>query len=507
MTTFIRKTEFWSVNTPNKVGPGSYNLSPKRESKPSSAPFETSTKREEIKKLSVVGPGSYLGHDPWDIENKGPNLLASQSPRMGPFATGIIGFNMPTNVYNPGPGTYITETQAKKNSPTARRNSLTIDPTPISIPSRERKNESIGPATYNPDMKRVKPSSTSTTFGGYLSKRSVFEGNEEGPGPGEYSSENSKGVGYIFPKSAKSAKITNTVPGPGAYDQPKDRKIRKEPIESFGVMEKKHIMFSKDPHRPIQVGYSENPPVGIYDNADKIKNAEKLKQKFISYEAPIPKPGFNVSTKREMHWVDNPSFPGPGAYTEVKASQDKNEKIPFGSKEDKFHKLNVLAIPGPGTYVNLLQEKIVTREKPSSVFASKTPRFRKIATDNLSVSVVGLQPNIELEQSHAGWRAKQVRAFDTVVLKPVLSFESTAERFSGARKDASNPGPGYYECRPSSVPTRIKRTEKRFGSFDNYRPKTGTTQNVGPGSYMADLQVKKSFNMSGELSRVRPWIS
>jgi hypothetical protein len=337
-----------------------------------------------------------------------------------------------------------------------------------------------------------------------LSKRKVFEGNEENPGPGEYNSEMEKGQSRAFTKAAKSERNKNNYPGPGTYEEPVERKVRKENIEAFGVLEKKHIMFSKDPHRPIQVGYSENPPVGTYDTSEKLKTSEKLRQKFISYEAPISKPPFNVSTKREMKWVDNPAFPGPGQYKDQEENSETNEKIPFGTKQEKFHKLSSLSIPGPGSYE---KEKSRQSTKASSVFVSKTPRFSKVASDNLSVSVVGSQPTLELDLSHTGWKAKQSRAFDAVMMKPNLSFETTANRFFAHKKENNNPGPGHYESRPVSVPSKMKRTGQRFGSFENYRPKTGTAQNVGPGSYAVEGRFKKSFNMSGELVKVRPWIA
>ena len=129
-----------------------------------------------------------------------------------------------------------------------------------------------------------------------------------------------------------------------------------------------------------------------------IINQEKLKQKFISYEAPIPKSAFNVSTKREMKWVDNPSFPGPGAYTEVKHLQETEESIPFGSKVQKFSKLSSALNPGPGTYEAEAKHRV--DPKQFSVFSSKTPRFSKVASDNLNVSVVGSQVNLEFEASH-----------------------------------------------------------------------------------------------------------
>lgn len=507
MTTFNRKTEFWKLNTPNKVGPGSYNLVPESEVKPAAAPFSTGVIREDPKRKSEIGPGSYIGLDSWDGSIRGAAMLSSGSPRMGPFATGITGYTMPTNVYNPGPGTYITEVsnKPKKSSKSARRHSLTIDPSPTSIPMKEVKPSEVSPISYNPAYGQVKPLATSTTFGGYLSKRKVFQGNEENPGPGEYSSDQSKGVSVGFTKASKTERKKNNNPGPGTYELPVERKVRKEIIEAFGVMEKKHIMFSKDPHRPIQVGFSENPPVGLYETNEKLKNTEKLKQKFISYEAPIAKPAFNVSTKREMKWVDNPNFPGPGAYEDKKSGGESDgEKIPFNCKEEKFHKLSSLAIPGPGTYE---KEKSRNSTKASSVFVSKTPRFSKVASDNLSVAVVGSQLNLELDNSHRDWRAKQSRAFDATLLKPNLSFECTANRFFAHKKENNNPGPGYYESRPVSVPTKTKRTGQRFGVFENFRPKTGTTQNVGPGSYSVDAGKKKSFNMSGELVKVRPWIS
>lgn len=505
MTTFNRKTEFWKLSTPNKVGPGSYNLVSEPELKPAAAPFSTGVIREDTRRKSEIGPGSYIKLDSWDSPARGAAMMSSGSPRMGPFATGITGFTMPTNVYNPGPGTYLTELNNKKKySKSARRHSLTIDPSPASIPFKEIKPSEVSPVAYNPEYGQVKPIATSTTFGGYLSKRKVFPGNEENPGPGEYTSDQSKGVSHAFTKAAKTDRNKNTNPGPGTYELPIDRKVRKEIVEAFGVMEKKHIMFSKDPHRPIQVGYSENPPVGIYETDEKLKNTEKLKQKFISYEAPIAKPPFNVSTKRQMKWVDNPTFPGPGTYSDQQSNLDTNEKVPFNSKEEKFHKLSSMNIPGPGSYE---KEKSKGSTKASSVFMSKTPRFSKVASDNLSVAVVGSQPNLEFDLSHRDWRAKQSRAFDATLLKPNLSFESTANRFFAHKKDPNNPGPGYYESRPVSVPSKTKRTGQRFGVFENYRPKTGTAQNVGPGSYSVDIGKKKSFNMSGELVKVRPWIS
>ena len=505
MTTFNRKTEFWAQTTPNKVGPGSYNLIQESENKQLSAPFLTGVVRDEARRKSDVGPGSYLGPDPWDSNIKGAAMMASGSPRMGPFATGILGFTMPTNVFNPGPGTYSGPSdQQKAKSKSTRRHSLTIDPSPSSIPSKDVKPGEVSAVTYKPEYKCSKPSTASTTFGGYLSKRRVFEGNEENPGPGEYSAEIGKGPSVNFTKSNKTEPCKNNNPGPGTYEQPIERKIRKENIEAFGVLEKKHIMFSKDPHRPIQVGYSENPPVGVYETAEKLKTSEKLKQKFISYEAPISKPAFNVSTKREMKWVDNPAFPGPGQYKDGESDKESTEKVPFGTKEEKFHKPSKLAIPGPGSYE---KDKSRQANKASSVFVSKTPRFSKVASDNLHVSVIGSQPNLELHLSHNNWKSKQARAFDAVMLKPNLSFETTANRFFAHKKEVNNPGPGHYDGRPVSVPSKMKRTGLRFGAFENYRPKTGTTQNVGPGSYAVEAGYKKSFNMSGELVKVRPWIA
>lgn len=212
MTTFNRKTEFWKINTPPKVGPGSYNLSQEKEQKTSAAPFFSSAKRVEPMGKSEIGPGSYLGNEVWENEIIGASMLASGSPRMGPFATGILGYTMPTNVYNPGPGTYITETKSKKTRKISRRHSLSIDPTPASIPSKELKTASIGPGSYNVDFKKVKANAMYTTFSGYLSKRSVFPGNEEGPGPGEYNYENSKLKGFIFPKSVRKQQKISALP-------------------------------------------------------------------------------------------------------------------------------------------------------------------------------------------------------------------------------------------------------------------------------------------------------
>jgi Sperm-tail PG-rich repeat len=503
MTALNRKTEFWKINTPEKVGPGSYNLQGDNEIKPSSAPFSTTTKRNEPLKKSEVGPGSYLGVDLWDYEIKGASMLLSSSPRMGPFNAGANGFKMLTNVHNPGPGTYETETVKKSSKSSYHRHSLSIDPSPSSIPSKEIKEAVIGPCTYNPSYEKVKLSSAATIFGNYQGKRAVFEPQQDGPGPGDYIVEVPKGKSVGFTKSDKNAKNKINFPGPGAYEQPTERKIRKEPVESFGVLAKKNIMLSKDPHRPVQVGYSEVPPVGTYDTQDKLKAIERLKQKFISYESPIQKPGFNVNSKREMKWVDNPNFPGPGLYTEAHIQHEKTESIPFTSKVEKFHKLSTFENPGPGTYE---REKSKPNTRNLSVFVSNTSRFNKIANDKLNVNILGYQPNVEINTPHQGWKSKQNRAFDTVVLKPNLSFESTANRFYNSKKDPNNPGPGHYEVRPKTVSVKSKRTDQRFGVFENYRPKTGTSQNIGPGSYSVENGRKKNFNMSGELAKVRPWI-
>ena len=508
MTTFNRKTEFWKINTPPKVGPGSYNPMHEEERRSAVAPFFSSVKRVEPLAKSEIGPGSYLGNEIWDNEITGASMLVSGSPRMGPFATGLLGYTTLSNVHNPGPGTYITESKSKKTRQIPRRQSLSIDPSPASIPSKEKNPVSIGPGSYQAEFQKVKASPKYTTFSGYLSKRSVFPGSEEGPGPGEYNYENSKSKGFKFPRSVRTQKNLSSSPGPGSYEQPVDRKIRKQPVEAFGILEKRSVVLSNDPHMPIQVGHSDVPPVGIYHTENKLKTVEKMKQKFISYEAPIPKAAFNISTKRDMDWVDNPSFPGPGAYTELKQSHDSEESIPFGSKVQKFHSLTAPINPGPGSYE---PEKPNTAgrpiSKPLSVFSSKTPRFSKVASDNLSIRVVGSQPNLELEYSHQEWKAKQSRAYDTVILKPNISFESTANRFRSIAKDPGNPGPGHYDGRPFSVPTKVMRTSQRFGKFENYRPSTGTTNNVGPGSYTASIPNKKSFNMSGELAKVRPWIT
>ncbi|CAG9320781.1 unnamed protein product [Blepharisma stoltei] len=521
MKLVMRKTEFWQAHTPAEVGPGTYEINTSKDFNKSAAPFSVSEKRTlSAPKTSVKfepGPGTYSGREEWLKQNNQPicNFI-SKAPRIGPFAPGVTGFTLPTSINNPGPGTYELESNPKAQGEDFQRRrpqSLLIEPSPPSIPSKNIKKANIGPTSYSPDHSIVKPSSRGAGFGSYRGRRSVFEPTSDArPGPGEYSFDESiqsdkeswnfqsKTVRPVTSKSAKDDK-----PGPGSYEVASLDKKNKVQVEGFGITAKRDMPLTRDPHRPFVVGNHDVPPVGNYYSKEQLNKIEELKQKFVSFEMATVKPGFNTSEKREMPWVTTAGNPGPGEYASEETIIEEDPNNPFGSRAERFRKPKPNNNPGPGSYEpNSAKEN----DTSNSSFKSKTPRFKGIASDNLCVTVVGSVPKPVPYISHKPWAGKQSRAYDYQLLNPKISFDSSSNRFFRTAKDPNNPGPGSYDSRPKSVPTKqFRLTSARFSNFGSYRPGTGTNEEVGPGSYPLNSQIKKkSFNMAAELGREKPWI-
>lgn len=250
---------------------------------------------------------------------------------------------------------------------------------------------------------------------------------------------------------------------------------------------------------------------------------------------------FNTSTKREEVNKDKEQQPGPGAYIDI--SNPVNSSVmkgilkfasdriimeaqgivfgPFGSTEKRFrgaYQDNKYSTPGPGHYpkdennkdeLERIYERIA---KPrlnakSSMFSSRTDRFRATFSGDPFIQVIGKEDPFELQIKKAMYQSryqKQPTAHYSWVNTSKVSFNSTAPRWKTHRiVRIKSPGPGEYcatgemagRCR--NTHTAIGRRTKECSRADYYRPRTGTNNKVGPGYYATDMSmIKRSFNMS-----------
>ena len=491
-----RKTEFWRSTTPDKLGPG-YYTSAASKIKPNKTAFLIQAKRPlSIPKHSVrfaPGPGQYSSPDHW---------LGGSSHQSSTFAS-----KTKRNVFSPadsrsfatpGPGYYETMTiSSNSSSKRPKYAALYLDPSPVSIPSGD-------PPTPAPlTESSPRESAKGTAFGKYKAERSVFKPKTTSPGPGTYySSDNQPALQAVqnewmfSSKSTRPATCTADYPGPGAYTGELSPARPHPKTGAFGLTPK-DIPLSKDPHRPVLVGWQEVPAVGSYKNHDDLEKEKKLKAKFVTGEVHGKPAPFNSNEKRDLGSAAKTSKPGPGEYTAVDRKLKKS-LTPFGSSLKRVSELcKPKDYPGPGAYD--VESSAVDRASP--MFTSKTPRF-----------CGPLQRSPDSYMSHRHWNKKETRAYDAALLNQNICFDSTAKRFKETDRAKSENqekiGPGsYYGTRPSTVATSALPRTERFKGFGNYRPSTGTDQNVGPGYYNPTASGKRSFNMVKELnSEAKLWI-
>ena len=274
----------------------------------------------------------------------------------------------------------------------------------------------------------------------------------------------------------------NEAPGPGSYEIRINHSIA-ENSAAFGSNTKRNVPMSGDPHRPFQVGKYQTPPVGNYLSKEEQENIEKLKKKLISADYPIEKAPFNTSEKRIQDFSSE--TPGPGHYQPV---LDNVNKGLLPNKSPRFLSQNSKT-PGPGSY-----QPVIPSTQKSQNFAKRSERFEKdLKNPSLTDSYL----------KHKPWLIKQTRSPDFILMQRELSFDTTSQRFN--RETYTGPGPGQYEVVKSGT-CKTARLGGQRSSHGDYRPKTGTAPNLGPGAYDLYENSKKTFNMAKELGKPEVWL-
>ena len=291
----------------------------------------------------------------------------------------------------------------------------------------------------------------------------------------------------MFTSKSSRPATSGSTPGPGAYSvSPKSISN----ASAFGTTPK-NLPLSKDPHRPVLVGYNEIPAVGSYKIKEDFERSGKLKIKFITGGVASKNAPFNITEKRDIASMPKVEVPGPGNYS-ISTLNEKKGSLPCKSLAGRFEKDKSPDYPGPGTYDTLTN----LNDRGSPFFTSKTPRF-------MDKNHKTPEPYV----SHQDWGKKETRANDAKYLNQRLCFDSSEPRFIEKQKDNLSLGPGYYnDDRPSTVISGALSTTERFKGFGNYRPKTGTNEYIGPGYYNAPVSKKKSFNMAKELNNEKLWL-
>jgi len=186
---------------------------------------------------------------------------------------------------------------------------------------------------------------------------------------------------------------------------------------------------------------------------------------------------------------------------------------PFGSTEKRFRKTyDKDPTPGPGEYpkdennkddLERIYERIAKprANSKSSMFSSKTDRFRATFTGDPFIQVIGKKEDMKMYNT--GYVSKPTPYYNWVNTSKV-SFNSTAPRWRTHRiVRVKSPGPGEYfiegemATKYRNTRTAIGKRSRECSRADYYRPRTGTSNKIGPGSYATDMSmIKRSFNMS-----------
>ena len=543
-----RNTEYWSVPTPQTVGPGSYSSSPLRKALDyTAAPFSSMTARplssravEETQGSvgETPGPGSYdstVRHHSTHSSNRGSNSFVTTEARMAPNAPGSTVFSYPTSARNPGPGAYnISKPLAKKRQITrSKPHSLLFEVigNPASIPPPlipEPESVPIGPGHYSPSHTYVKPKSTSTDFSHSKDSRRLWEPvnspfnrlpSRSNPGPGSYDgnstltdTEISLGNVSFASKVKRShqAKVIERSPGPAVYETIERPVLDLVKRPGFGGKVKRGETWRHDLAVPFtKPEKGKYPGVGTYDIDEFCRKEKETKRKNLLYTVipAVPKAPFLTDQQRDcLIPLQIGSQIGPGTYNPPETINGMSHnlqiglgKVTFTSKQARFQRqvFEPRVGPAPGQYENE-RERIRGREI-DPVFKSKTMRFPggEEAT-----------PAVGTYEVRGRWRTKQNRAEDYQHVIPGMSFESSSLRFVSPsplspKKDSDFPGPGQYQ---DSLPLSSKGPgvgkSKRFEGFAGYQQVGVTVPTVGPGRYeLRSSLLRKSFNRTMEVGR------
>ena len=402
-----RKTEFWEVPTPARVGPGSYEVSQLKKFRYNSAPFskaEVKLTGQKIALSTLPGPGSYDSSLEW-VKNYSPSSnFLSNLPRTGQIPQGSLNLIQWSPTETPGPGHYNTDTQVHKMpSKKYRQLSMIVESTVASIPYKPGQGQHLGPTSYNPDMSLIKPKTLGTSFAASKSKRNMFDSKVSNLGPGKYvinADNRTKKQSWVFTSKVEKKTEVNAeqVPGPGSYD-PKDYKRQPRVlVEGFGSTTERDILLTNDPHRP----YANIDHSMMHASTDSYQDSSKqefFRKKYLNPKTSIRKPGFGSSEKRESEWANMNTIVGPGDYS---ANPITTHKSKFMPKSSRFGEYKISLIPGPGEYEPIKNQKI-------AAYINQAPRFKEDKRESPEVYI-----------SHQPWKVKQNRAYDAQTIEPNL---------------------------------------------------------------------------------------
>mmetsp|Transcript_689 Transcript_689/g.918 ORF Transcript_689/g.918 Transcript_689/m.918 type:complete len:549 (+) Transcript_689:27-1673(+) len=545
VTRSSRNTLGLERSTPSQVGPGAYNVSFENSSKPSYAPFASSSERQ-------VG----LGGDPIAGFTPGPGeyvMPSSVKSRKGAASSSMFASRSnrdadSSKVFtnrNPGPGSYKENSQWIKPSFRKPRNqkkkssqqvqwvrvsSAPSIPTTLQSYGYEEsssgdlvlqappsqgywgsKNDSAGPGSYNPQK------APQNTSGGTGWARSKVHRDQPGEkisgvtgGPGVYNTDHlfatakpikSNKPSSVFMSKVDRSKDSSTksralAPGPGQYDIAHISDFNK--VTNNHVSEHFQFFGSKASRSKDFEGNGSVPGPGEYNAPSSFKGVVDT-----DLTDDLGK-AFSTSSVRFSEGK-SVAMPGPGQYeNNPNISHDLSRKIfgrnaSFGTTSSRFsvsaEYLERKKVPGPGAYT---EKKLLKENRPQSVFASSTRRFKpKKSANNPAPGAYEQASNLVSE---------------AYKLRPSTAFVSTSTRssFKGLNPAV---GPGSYNIKGTvggvkeGVRTHgVPRPTSTFASgkarFSD-RVRHQTPSDIGPGAYetAGGPLIKRSYNITvGALS-------
>jgi len=500
-----RRTDFWTAQTPESVGPGCYtgSTSPQQtESKKNKRANSTGRNGRGFQPARrAPGPGTYeLTRTELKRESRaGSSSFASRQQRLAPIAPGTTAFCYPSSYRNPGPGYY--DTPDHKQSLTARKSMpVHAESTTASIPQQRKYQErDRGPAYYSPSNEGPR---RGTDFSRAKGRTGLWESSTN-PGPGHYlqtsAEEEVLGQAIFLSTVKRLREVRATSPGPGTYEAQEVAYISTGAQPPFGSAVERGQTWANDLATPYtRPQRTRVPGVGTY-SAEETRSRSTLRDKEPGIK---PKPGFLSSALRDcLTQGKTDQKPGPGAYESKESVPDSGR---FLSGEKRFAGLfTPREGPSPGDYHRSPDSS--TQQQQTS-FRSTTERFHPLATGNPMVTLVGSHkgPPVGQYDLQLSWKLK---ARDLYEIPDVpVSFESVAERFQhnepfpGLR--ASNtPGPGHYLKATLRKPEgkAVAAKAARFQGPGNYAGCSKTGPELGPGRYDLPAALgKPSFNLTIE---------
>ena len=429
-------------NTPDNVGPGSYETTLTiGNKKPLKAPFGVKTNREIFQKPKFEPPpvGQYTPYE-------SPGLVI----------TSVFHSNSPRKLYKnsetPSPCQYNSQTQwckteKKKYHPKPKPAKIpltgfvgqnvvayttNVDGEWVPVKPDSRSPDWVGPGSYNPRNPTAK---TPTVPIGTYSTREIFKHDDFVPGPGTYTpKEKSKklktAISRLERKNEKNSTPFSVVP---QTDWVKDKKESAE----FKSKSTRGI-FSTIPETPGPTTY-----------------ARSVSQ---MVEKPAIDIAFGHRSNRVIFSINDD--PGPGAYSSSeKWVKKRKPTLPKSRAGDYFTSPDT---PGPGEYDIAVKEKQGAR--PNSSFLSKTKRvLRKIDSNpgpgTYTPQVPGESEKIpiiikEAAKVEAWINPQQIDnpapdAYQSIEtnIRP-LTIPSTTTRYTDTVSDV--PGPGAYDVKHGS---------------------------------------------------------